>query len=210
MAMRQYAQVYDGRPGQRDGQPVDRERADELLRAVYDKHGTLLLRMATSLLKGDYHQAQDLVQETALRAWRHADTLDPRAEGIRSWLVHVLRNLTIDAHRARTSRPPETTDAEIDELFGFEPTDDILTRKIVRAALANLSYQHREVLMYVHFLDRSVAQTSQALGVPSGTVKSRTHLALRALRATLIEHGYELRSSHSAERAPGEIHPLTE
>ena len=192
MAMRQYAQVYDGRPGQRDGQPVDRERADELLRAVYDKHGTLLLRMATSLLKGDYHQAQDLVQETALRAWRHADTLDPQAEGIRSWLVQVLRNLTIDAHRARQSRPPETTDTEIEELFGFEPTEEILTRKIVRAAVADLSYQHREILVYVHFLDHSVVQASRALGVPPGTIKSRTHLALRALRISLIERGYAL------------------
>lgn len=190
--MRQYAQVYDGRPGQRDGQPVDRERADELLRAVYDKHGTLLLRMATSLLKGDYHQAQDLVQETALRAWRHADTLDPQAEGIRSWLVQVLRNLTIDAHRARQSRPPETTDTEIEELFGFEPTEEILTRKIVRAAVADLSYQHREILVYVHFLDHSVVQASRALGVPPGTIKSRTHLALRALRISLIERGYAL------------------
>lgn len=192
MPVTYYAEPSAVRTDHPDGEPVDAERAEKLLRAVYDKHGTLLLGMATSLLGGDYHQAQDLVQETALRAWRHADTLDPQAEGIRSWLVQVLRNLTIDAHRARQSRPPETTDTEIEELFGFEPTEEVLTRKIVRAAVADLSYQHREILVYVHFLDHSVVQASRALGVPPGTIKSRTHLALRALRTSLIAHGYTL------------------
>ena len=192
MVVTYYAEPSAVRTDRPDGEPVDAERAEKVLRAVYDKHGTLLLGMATSLLGGDYHQAQDLVQETALRAWRHADTLDPQAEGIRSWLMQVLRNLTIDAHRARQSRPPETTDTEIEELFGFEPTEEILTRKIVRAAVADLSYQHREILVYVHFLDHSVFQASRALGVPPGTIKSRTHLALRALRISLIERGYAL------------------
>jgi len=60
----------------------------------------------------------------------------------------------------------------------------------VREALADLTLQHREILVHVEFLDRSVARTAKTLGIPTGTVKSRTHLALRALRAALAKRGY--------------------
>jgi len=128
-----------------------------------------------------------------LRAWRHADKLDPRTDGIRSWLTHVLRNLAIDGHRSRQSRPAETNDAELpDDLSagaaGAADTAD--TRNLVREALADLSPHHREILVHVKFLDHSVFETSQLLGIPPGTVKSRTHLALKALRAALSERGH--------------------
>jgi RNA polymerase sigma-70 factor, ECF subfamily len=178
--------IWDNRPGYHDIEP----RVEAFIRAVYDKHGAYLRRVATGLLYGDSHQAQDFVQETVLRAWRHADTLDPQADGIRSWLVHVLRNLVINGHRTQRSRPPETTDDELAELQEPEYTESVHTRKIVREALSDLSHQHREVLMYVQFLDQSVAQASRALGIPPGTVKSRTHLALKALRAALAERGH--------------------
>jgi RNA polymerase sigma-70 factor (ECF subfamily) len=166
------------------------ERVEAFIRAVYDKHGSYLLWVSTGLLSGDRDQAQDLVQETVLRAWRHADTLDPQADGIRSWLTHVLRNLAIDGHHARQSRPLETTDCELTELPDQEQTDALNTRNDVRKALSELTFQHREILVHVKLLDHSVLQTSQLLGIPPGTVKSRTHLALKALRSILTERGY--------------------
>ncbi|MEV4880114.1 sigma-70 family RNA polymerase sigma factor [Streptomyces cyaneofuscatus] len=180
--------VTPDRPGAAAGR--DRDQDEAFIRAVYDKHGIVLLRVATGLLRGDTHRAQDLVQEAVLRAWRHADILDPEAEGIRPWLVTVLRNLVIDSLRARQARPPETVDTVLDEMPGPEHVERFLTGKVVREALGDLSLQHRELLVHIQYLDLSVAQTAQALGIPSGTVKSRTHLALKALRQALLKRGY--------------------
>ncbi|MER5795688.1 sigma-70 family RNA polymerase sigma factor [Streptomyces sp. NPDC001980] len=175
------------RPG---GRARDRARDEAFVRALYDKHGVFMLRVATGLLRGDTHQAQDVVQEAVVRAWRHAAVLDPEAEGVRPWLVTVVRNLVIDGHRARRARPPETDDTALRDLAGPEHVDHALSGKIVREALTDLTLQHREILVHAHFLDHSVAQTSTLLGIPRGTVKSRTHLALRALRTALAERGY--------------------
>nr|WP_145490889.1 MULTISPECIES: sigma-70 family RNA polymerase sigma factor [Streptomyces] len=178
--------------GDRGGRKREEQRqGDEaFIRAVYDKHGVYLLRFATGLLLGDSHQAQDVVQEAVLRAWRHAARLDPEAEGVRPWLVTVIRNLVIDGHRARQTRPPETGDAALNDLPGPEHVERSLSKKIVREALGDLSLQHREILVHVHYLDRPVAQTAQFLGIPSGTVKSRTHLALKSLREALAKRGH--------------------
>ncbi|WP_406130294.1 sigma-70 family RNA polymerase sigma factor [Streptomyces sp. NBC_00989] len=185
--MRHSTAIRDARPGG-PGDARDRARDEAFIRAVYDKHGVFLLRVTTGLLWGDSHQAQDLVQEAVLRAWQNADILDP--EGIRPWLVTVVRNLVIDGYRARKARPPETVDTALNDMPGPESMDPALTKKIVREALADLTLQHREILVHVEFLDQSVARTAQTLGIPPGTVKSRTHLALRALRAALAERGY--------------------
>ncbi|MFG2780000.1 sigma-70 family RNA polymerase sigma factor [Streptomyces prunicolor] len=174
----------------RTGGTRDTARDEAFVHAVYDKHGVFLLRVTTGLLWGDSHQAQDLVQEAVLRAWQNADILDPEAEGIRPWLVTVIRNLVIDGYRARKARPPETVDTALNDLPGPESMDSALTKKVVREALADLTLQHREILVHVEFLDQSVARTAKTLGIPPGTVKSRTHLALRALRAALAERGY--------------------
>ncbi|MEU6061321.1 sigma-70 family RNA polymerase sigma factor [Streptomyces sp. NPDC047097] len=179
-----------GEPLRRRGETSDPARDEAFIRAVYDKHGVVLLRTATGLLFGDSHRAQDLVQEAVLRAWRHAEILDPEAEGVRPWLITVIRNLVIDGHRARQARPPETTDTVLVDMPGPEHVERALTRKVVREALGDLSLQHREILIHVQFLDQSVAQTAMALGIPPGTVKSRTHLALKALREALERRGY--------------------
>jgi RNA polymerase sigma-70 factor (ECF subfamily) len=186
--MRHNTGIRGTRP-RRNGGTRDRARDEEFIRAVYDKHGVFLLRVATGLLRGDSHQAQDLVQEAVLRAWQHTDILDPEAEGIRPWLITVVRNLVIDGYRARQARPPETIDTALNAVPGPDRMDPALTRKIVREALGDLTLQHREILVHVEFLDQSVAQTAKTLGIPTGTVKSRTHLALKALRAALTERG---------------------
>ncbi|MFJ2264727.1 sigma-70 family RNA polymerase sigma factor, partial [Streptomyces sp. NPDC087844] len=109
---------------------------------------------------------------------------------VRPWLVTVIRNLVIDSHRARQARPTETSDTVLADMPGPEHTDHVLTKKIVLEALEDLTPAHREILVHVQYLDHSVSQTAQALGIPPGTVKSRTHLALRSLRQALTNRGY--------------------
>ncbi|MBO2444765.1 sigma-70 family RNA polymerase sigma factor [Actinomadura nitritigenes] len=164
--------------------------ADEgLLRALYSEHGGPLLGYVLRLTGGDRLQAEDVVQETLLRAWRHPDALAGRP--VRPWLFTVARNLVVDAHRAKRARPPETG---IDEqvmatLPGSDDIDRALESWTVAEALAALTPPHRAVLVETYYRGRSVAEAAKALGIPAGTVKSRTFYALRALKLALEERG---------------------
>lgn len=162
--------------------------ADEgLLRALYSEHGGPLLGYVLRLTGGDRTQAEDVVQETLLRAWRHPEALAGRP--VRPWLFTVARNLVVDAHRARRARPQET---DMDEQAMTAGTDDIdraLESWTVAEALAQLSPGHRAVLVETYYRGRSVAEAAEVLGIPPGTVKSRTYYALRALKLALEERG---------------------
>src|SRR5262249_62225682 len=111
-----------------------------------------------------------------------ADGRDSR----RAWLYTVARNLIIDRSRSRGCRPPETDDAVLPSIP--DPTcaiDRVLTSLALREALTRLTAAQREVLVELYYRDRSPNEIAAALGIPVGTVKSRAHSAVRALRAEL-------------------------
>lgn len=164
-------------------------RSEDFLRALYHCHGTALLQFAARRLEGDWHRAEDVLQEVALRAWRHAGELDPTADSVRPWLFTVLRNLVIDGHRARQARPLEAGDSELAVVPVSDSVDHVLTSQVLTEALRDLRPAQREVLLHVHYLGRSVSQTARMLGIPPGTVKSRTYYAARALRQALHSRG---------------------
>lgn len=159
------------------------------MKELYLRHGDVLLRFAARMLRGDWHRAEDLLQEAALRAWQHSARLDPSAESLRPWLFAVVRNLAIDGHRLRQARPPEAGDAELDRVAVPDHVDHTLTSQVLVEAIRELAPIQREVLLHVYYLGMSMGQAAQALGVPPGTVKSRTHYAIRALRDQLTSRG---------------------
>jgi RNA polymerase sigma-70 factor (ECF subfamily) len=162
---------------------------EELMRAVYDAHAGPLLGYALRLTGGDRFRAEDVVQETLLRAWRHPESLARARGSIRPWLCTVARNLVIDGVRARRSRPLEVGDDALASI----PADDTLEHALLSwemaDALADLRPEHRSVLIETYYRGRSVAEAAEVLGIPAGTVKSRTYYALRALRLALEERG---------------------
>ncbi|MEV0732050.1 sigma-70 family RNA polymerase sigma factor [Polymorphospora sp. NPDC050346] len=166
------------------------DRDAQLLRALHDEHADALLAHALRLTSGDRQRAEDLVQETLLRAWRHPEALDPSRGPVRGWLFTTARNLAIDAWRRRTARGGEVVTDDVPEP---PPTVDEADRAVeawtVAEALARLSPAHREVLVECFYEGRSVNEAAARLGIPPGTVKSRTHYALRSLRLVLEEMG---------------------
>ncbi|MFD9053515.1 sigma-70 family RNA polymerase sigma factor [Streptomyces zaomyceticus] len=164
---------------------------EEFIRAVYHHHATPLLRYATRLLNGDLHRAEDILQEATLRAWRHfaptSAELDPAS--IRPWIFTVVRNLVVDHHRARSSRPSEAQPLEGLNIAVDDAIERILTTQIVLDALDELKPTHRDVIGQLYYRGRSVAEAAETLGVPQGTVKSRSYYALRSLRDILLARG---------------------
>ena len=157
--------------------------ADGLLRDLYAEHGPALLRLTTALTGGDRGRAEDLVQETMLRAWNHRDNSDFQRRSPRAWLMTTARRLAIDAHRARHARPAETEFDEEAELADGQPTGASVDEVGVRAALVALPRSQRQVLAGIYYRDLSVAETARLLQIPPGTVRSRTFYGVRALRS---------------------------
>jgi RNA polymerase sigma-70 factor (ECF subfamily) len=170
--------------GIRSGQTRESE-----LRALYDAHALALLGYALRLCDGDRAMAEDLVQETLVRAWRHLDQLDPHAAPVRPWLFTVAQHLAIDAYRARRARPQEVGEGPLDTVAGLDTVETALDRIVVTDALQSLSKEHRAVIVETYYRGRTVAEAARVLGVPPGTVKSRCYYALRALKLALAERG---------------------
>jgi RNA polymerase sigma-70 factor (ECF subfamily) len=162
---------------------------EQSLRALYDQHAPVLLAYALRLTNGDRARAEDIVQETLVRAWRHLDRLDESAGPVRPWLFTVAQRLAIDAHRARMARPQEVGPAALVSLPGLDELENALNRIVIVDALDSLSRDHRAVIVETYYRGRSVAEAARVLGVPEGTVKSRCYYALRALKLALAERG---------------------
>ncbi|MBW5480520.1 sigma-70 family RNA polymerase sigma factor [Streptomyces bambusae] len=161
------------------------------LAELQHEHGRALFGFLLGLTGGDAQRAEDLVQETLFRAWQHPEALASGHESMRPWLFTVGRRLAIDARRARMSRPQEVDPEGLEQAPA--PHDGVtssVTAIDVRRAVGSLGREHREVLLQVYFRDRSVAEAAAELGIPAGTVKSRTYYALRALKKDL--QGYDL------------------
>jgi RNA polymerase sigma-70 factor (ECF subfamily) len=154
--------------------------------ALWDRHATPLFSYLLRLTLGDRRQAEDLLQETLLRAWRFLQNESVDVGMLRPWLYTVARRLAIDAGRARQVRPMEVSVKDIAEIpASGDEIDRLLVAEIVRRALMTLSPEHRRTLIEVYYRDRTAKEAAAVLGIPEGTVKSRIHHALRHLRTAI-------------------------
>ena len=154
---------------------------------VVQAHQAALLAYATRLT-GDHHSAEDVVQETWIRAWRHVGRLTEDRGSVRGWLLRVAHNVAIDQHRSRCARPTEVELPEQDVPNAPvvpAPSDAVEARVVVNVALEKLSTVYRRALVEVYLADRTATSAASVLGVPVGTVKSRVHNAIRVMRKNL-------------------------
>ncbi len=160
------------------------------VRALYDEHAAALWRYALRL-SGDRARAEDVVQETLLRAWQHPEVTDDSERSARAWLFTVARNMIIDERRSsRFRNEVRSLDAAAPpEQAGPDEVNSALDRMLIGDAMAQLSAEHRAVVRRSYYLGWTTAQIAEDLQIAEGTVKSRLHYALRALRLALHEKG---------------------
>ncbi len=165
------------------------ESPDVVMQRLHDEHAGALWGHCLRLTHHDRARAEDVCQETLLRAWRNASLLDESQGSVRAWLFTVARNIVIDESRTRRSRSEiPMGDLPEPESHG-DASDELLMTWVVADAVTHLSPEHRAVLQETYFKGRPVAEAARRLGIPEGTVKSRTHYALHALRLALEEMG---------------------
>jgi RNA polymerase sigma-70 factor, ECF subfamily len=161
--------------------------ASDFIRDLMAVHGPSVLASVTRMVR-DRALAEDIMQETLVRAWRNFDRFDPdRETGMRGWLLRVARNIAIDNFRAKKVRPVEVAESTAQRISVPDPSEDMLRALHVRAALGRLSEAHRAVLRECYYNGRTIVETAEILGLPVGTVKSRLSSALRNLRDQLTE-----------------------
>ncbi|WP_274559117.1 sigma-70 family RNA polymerase sigma factor [Streptomyces spiramyceticus] len=162
---------------------------EELMRALYREHAGPLLAYVLRLVAGDRQRAEDVVQETLIRAWKNAGQLNRATGSVRPWLVTVARRIVIDNHRSRQSRPQEVDPSPLEVMPAEDEIDKALWLMTLSDALDDLTPAHREALVETYFRGRTVNEAAEALGIPSGTVRSRVFYALRSMKLALEERG---------------------
>jgi RNA polymerase sigma-70 factor (ECF subfamily) len=171
---------------QEPAQPVlGPKEADIFARALYDGVAGPLSSFVLRLTR-DPALAEEVVQEALVRAWRRADRIDLGPDNLRAWLFTVARNIVTDTWRAYATRPVIVSNEHaLQTIPADDEIEQILQRWDLLDALNKLTSKHRDVLVEIYYQDSSIAEAARRLGVPPGTVKSRTYHALRALRLVL-------------------------
>jgi RNA polymerase sigma-70 factor (ECF subfamily) len=171
-------------PGAGEG---GRPTPDALAREGYDRHGAELYRYALARLSDDA-SAQDVVQETIVRAWRAGDRYDPATASLRTWLFAIARNVVADHLSAR--RRAATLTAVADDLRKDHMSDHsagVADVDLVTRALGLISDDHRTAIVETYLRDRSYADVADDLGVSVSTLRSRVFHGLRQLRQATAE-----------------------
>jgi RNA polymerase sigma-70 factor (ECF subfamily) len=164
----------------RDGDP-------DAVRAVYREYGRLVYAVAHRAL-GSRELAEDATQQTFVQAWRAASSFDPGRE-LGPWLATIARRVAIDVHRRERRREHDRLDDAAPTESGLiaEPPDIERSYAVweLRRALDDLPADERELVELNHLQGLTHLEIAERLGVPVGTVKSRSFRAHRRLAARL-------------------------
>jgi RNA polymerase sigma factor (sigma-70 family) len=138
---------------------------------------------------GDRHAAEDIAQETFVRAWKHAGAFDPRRGAVATWLLTIARNISVDVIRMRRADPvdPETLMASVG-VVGGDPDERLAAAddsQRLHKAVRALPEEQRRALVLAAFLGLTGREISEHEHVPLGTVKTRIRAGMLKLRSAL-------------------------
>lgn len=141
------------------------------------------LRAFAVSLSGSYSVADDLVQDTLVKAWSHADSFQP-GTNFRAWLVTILRNTYFSQYRKRAREVQDSDNLHAEQIPVKGGQESNVAMQDVQKALDKLAPEHREILLMIGITELSYEEAAEICNVAVGTVKSRLNRA----RAKLAEH----------------------
>ena len=147
-----------------------------------DRHAGRMKSLALRIVRAP-EEAEDVVQETFVQAWRQADRFDARRGTVLAWLSIMVRSRSLDRWRRKTTRR-ETAIAEAHELEARTATNDMSTWA-AKGALSDLPKDQRELLELAYWQGLSQTEIAERLSLPLGTVKTRMRTGLKKLREML-------------------------
>ncbi len=167
---------------------------DGAFRELFARYATVSHALAFRLVR-QAQVAEEIVQEAFLAVWRTPDRYDPARGSVRSWLMGTVHHRAVDAvRREQAQRRRADQAAALAPRVAEDPIDDVVSsldlpreRRLVQKALAGLPDEQRDVIQRMYFDGMSQSQIAERTGLPLGTVKSRTLLAMRRLRTHLGE-----------------------
>ena len=158
------------------------------LAALYGRYGRRLFRFGVQHLS-DLGLAEEMVQETFVRLWRTAGRFDAEKSSVGTYLYVIARSVAADIRKRPSSRPlMSVEDADMPPIT--DSVDQILDSVIIREAFETLGPAHAQVIRLAQDEGLTQSQIAERLGLPLGTVKTRTFHGMRALRTALIERGF--------------------
>jgi RNA polymerase sigma-70 factor (ECF subfamily) len=184
---RWYRAGVEGAPEPSDAELVSRlARGDRAaLAALYDRHAPLVFALVRRIV-GSPAEAEDLVHDVFMEAWRRAESYDASRGGVRTWLLLRARSRALDHNKSaavsRTVSLPDRPTAAADGDQSLAPDCARLRR-----VLLELPVEQRNVLLLGYFEGLSSTEIAARVGAPVGTVKSRVAAALAKLRTVLGE-----------------------
>jgi RNA polymerase sigma factor (sigma-70 family) len=186
--------VTDDLSEARDRELVQRiGRGDEdAFRGLFGRYAPSAMALARRVARQPF-LAEEIVQEAFLAVWRNPSGYDQQRGSVRAWLMGMVHHRAVDAVRREESQRRRVEESMVsDPVVSPDPADDVADqvdlpeeRKAVRAALDDLPAEQREVIELMYFGGLSQSTISDRLGVPLGTVKSRTLLGMRRLRGAI-------------------------
>ena len=163
---------------------------EEAFRDLFRRYGPMAKSLAARVVRQNF-MAEEIVQEAFLSLWRSPDAYREERGTFRSWLLSTVHHRAVDlvrreeAHRRRSQTgESESLQADVSEQV-VEDTDLAESRVRVRAALEEIPAEQRQVLELMYFEGKTQSVIAEELDLPLGTVKSRTLLGMRRLRALL-------------------------
>ena len=162
----------------------------EALSELYDRYSSMLLALAMRVV-GEYAEAEEVLQEVLLQAWRQAERYSPERSSVSTWLVMMTRSRAIDRIRSRNVVDRTLAAAQAEEYKVHESPEGAKSvlhdeRAVrLRDELAKLPAEQRQVLELAFFSGMTQREIAAETGIPLGTVKTRTLLAMKKLRAAL-------------------------
>jgi RNA polymerase sigma-70 factor (ECF subfamily) len=164
--------------------PAAQAAAERLINTLYADNAAFVISYVTGLLN-DRFLAEDVLQETMLRAWRYSANFSEQKGSVRGWLIKVAHNIAMDKIRMRRSRPVEVAETAVPESMVEDHADAVVNSVHVQHALARLSPAHRQVVEQIYLHGRTAKEAAARLGIPEGTAFSRSYYAIRILRSEL-------------------------